>query len=547
MLVLEGISENLSFMVHEVVAQVTHTQQFFAEPTRTLMEEINSKDNYIDTLKSLIQDRSFDMLRRSTHLDKHEVIMLRTRFTIAVNLERVADFAVNMTRQAQHLNPVTFFHRFDSEPLFDEVLTGLGHIQNAINRRDISLAFRVCQCEFSLDEMYGQNFKLILEMLRSGEETGNLVTALMIFHYLERMGDSLLNIGEAIIHTIIGENLKIQQYQGLRDSLSAAGLETPISQVEFESIWGTRSGCRIGLVGDKEPDPEQQPVLFKHGNARKLKKEKENIEIWEKLVPGLPPRVKGFQEGENGDGSILLEYLPGCNFQEIVLSPEDQMMSDALFMIEEIVGHVWQATMQPERVNANFIKQIRERMDGVFRLHPEFISPSRKIGDLAIPSLGELLSALERCEQDLYAKFSVFIHGDFNANNLIYDSRRERIHFIDLHRSARSDFVQDVSVFLVSLFRLPVFDAKTRGRLNYAIMDFFEFARKFASQHEDDTFEARLAFGLARSFFTSTRFELNRRFARKMNRLSVYLLDNIQAHGSQPWESFRLPVEVLIY
>ena len=110
-----------------------------------------------------------------------------------------------------------------------------------------------------------------------------------------------------------------------------------------------------------------------------------------------------------------------------------------------------------------------------------------------------------------------------------------------------SDYVQDVSVFLISVFRLPVFDHRTRRRLNWSIMDFFEFARKFSVENRDETFEARLALGLGRSFFTSTRFELNRKFARKMYMRSVYLLERLTEHQGRPWSEFVLPGEVLIY
>ena len=99
----------------------------------------------------------------------------------------------------------------------------------------------------------------------------------------------------------------------------------------------------------------------------------------------------------------------------------------------------------------------------------------------------------------LTSPFSVFVHGDLNVNNIIYDPEGDNLHFIDLHRSIQTDYVQDVSVFLASVFRLPVFEKKIRARLNFAIMDFFEFSKNFAAIHRDETFEARLALGLARA------------------------------------------------
>jgi phosphate uptake regulator len=543
---IEGITENLRFMVNEVTTQVDYTLQFFTEPTRNLVEKITARDNYVDNLKSVILEKTYSVLGSEQIHDKSKIILLRSLSTIATNLERIADFSVNMLRQAEHLTDVSFTKNFEMQPFFEEVLAGLERIEPALRRRDISMAFRICQCEFNLDELYGSNFKIILENLSSDGNTGNLVTTLMILHYLERMGDSLLNIGEAVIFVLVGENLKIEQYRGLKDSLDASGLETPISEVEFQSIWGTRSGCRIGLVGDRV-QTDARPVLFKHGEFKKLVKERENIRQWEDLHPGLPPQVCGFVEGDDGDGSILLEYIPGSNFQDLMLSGDETAMREAQKTIKETVSDAWRRTMKRESVHADFIRQLRDRMEAVYRIHPQFQGVPAQIGGLKIPSFGELLNGLKSVEDQLAAPFSVFIHGDFNINNIIFNAGTGKIHFIDLHRSAQTDYIQDVSVFLISIFRLPVFERQLRGRLNWSIMDFFEFSKQFAEEFDDATFEARLAFGLARSFFSSTRFELNRKFARKMHLLSVYLFQKLRAHQGQPWEDFELPGETLIY
>jgi hypothetical protein len=56
-----------------------------------------------------------------------------------------------------------------------------------------------------------------------------------------------------------------------------------------------------------------------------------------------------------------------------------------------------------------------------------------------------------------------------------------------------------------------------------------------------------MAFALARSFYTSTRFELNHRFAKVMYHRAHFLLEKIQAFGDGNWEEFRLPQEILFY
>jgi hypothetical protein len=75
----------------------------------------------------------------------------------------------------------------------------------------------------------------------------------------------------------------------------------------------------------------------------------------------------------------------------------------------------------------------------------------------------------------------------------------------------------------------------------------FEFALQFAHGHGDTAFQARLALALARSFYTSTRFELKADFAKSMFLRSHFLLDRLVAHRGQSWDGFVLPTDVLYY
>jgi phosphate uptake regulator len=540
--------QNLLFMISEVSAQVEQTHGFFQEPSRAMVEKINARDDYIDTLKSLIEEKTFDRLIHGGVVNRQQSNLLRSLNTIASNLERIADFAENILGQAQFLTDLSYLSRYNYSPFFQEVQVGLDSIADALEKYDVGVAYRICQCEFNLDALYKDIFGGLLNQLRTGRETGNLITTLFIFRYLERMGDSLLNIGEAIIFALVGEKLKIQQYQALSESLASSGIKAPINEVELQSIWGTRSGCRIGTAQNKAASTpaSARPVLFKHGNAKKLKTELDNLGRWQAFSPGLVPEVLSFHTDDHEGASILLEYLSGCNLQELVLSADSRAVLDALFYLEETAGGLWEQTLKHEPVEAGFMAQAIKRQDTVYRVHPDFDTAPLGIGNLSLPATRVRLNELRTLDQDLPAPFSVLIHGDFNLNNVIWDSRDERIHYVDLNRSNQSDYVQDVSVFLASNFRLPIFDEQLRGRINQVIQDFLTFADGFAAKHDDRTFEARLALGLARSFFTSTRFEFNDKFAKQMFQRSMYLLGKLASHRGRDWTEFKLPTDILI-
>ena len=546
---IEAIAKNITLMVVEVTAQVRQTDDFLGSPSRSLLSQIVSRDDYIDNLKSLVEDRCFQILAEKLNPDKSLVNTLRAALPISANLERIADFAVNIVRQYEHLEEQEILQVYDLEPLFKEVHLGLDRVKAALAGQNPDLAYRICQCEFNLDELYGERFGQIRNRLSGGERAGDLVTTLFILHYLERMGDSLLNIGEAILFALVGEKMKIHQYRALTDSLAAGGLADSIRQVEFESIWGTRSGCRIGTVSEKNgPGSEPaRPVVFKQGSLKKLNEEKESIERWQKIFPGLAPRVQAFLPGDSNQAAILLEFLPGCTYQELLVNGDQTVVDDTTYMLEELLGQIYRETRTDKPARAGYVRQIRDRLEAIYLIHPSLKTPPGLIGDLKVPTFEDRLNRIEAIEEQLPAPFSVLIHGDMNLNNIIYNPTRERLHFIDLHRSRETDYVQDISVLLVSAFRLPVFDQRIRDRLNRAVLDLFSFARNFAQENDDGTMEARLALALVRSFCTSTRFELNLKFAKKMYQRSIYIQEKLLEQDSADWSGFRLPREVLVH
>ena len=229
------LDENLRFMVLEVRKQLEETLGYLAEPAAGLLGRIVSRDDYIDSMKGLIEEKSFSHLV-GQGVERGTANLMRCLNTLASNLERIADFAVNVVGQVQYLGDPAFLARYDYQVFFDEALAGLEMVVPALHSQDMNLALRICQCEFRLDSLFQATMQQIMQELSAGKHTGDLVTALFIHRYLERMGDSLLNIGEALIFVLVGERLKIHQFEALQDTLAASGLEAPLSQVEFNTF-----------------------------------------------------------------------------------------------------------------------------------------------------------------------------------------------------------------------------------------------------------------------------------------------------------------------
>jgi phosphate uptake regulator len=549
MITFEGINENFKFLIHETTNQVQSTRIFVQNPSRSLYTKITSRDDYIDNLKTIIENKCFSMIHSEKDLSGKEVDIIRSIHVCGLNLERIADFCVNIVKQMQYISTPNFLHDYDYQSMFEEIETGLSRILEVCDKESMPGALAICRSEYELDRMYKDIFERILMEMETRGNAKDCITTVFIFRYLERIGDSLLNIGEALIFSIIGEKIKIEQFDALRNTLSKSGFSSDFESIDFKAIWGTRSGCHIGKVDHKGSAPAGDGAhggIYKEGNLEKIKQEKANIERWAKLFPNLVPDIYGYHEDEK-KGALLVEFLTGCSFDEVILTGSQELLQNAFFIFAQTVREIWQATRKDNAVQTTYMSQLMDRLPSIRQVHPAFFRMFQTLGGTSVISTQSLIKDCQKLEAGLAAPFTVLIHGDFNINNMVYDHAQQAVKYIDLYRSRDFDYVQDASVFLVSNFRVPIFERSLRTRLDWVIEEFYSFVSDFARDNKDTTFEARMAFALARSFYTSTRFELNHRFAKVMYHRAHFLLEKIQAFGDGNWEEFRLPQEILFY
>lgn len=535
-------------MVIETQKQVSSTLELLTTQNSEAVDKFLSRDDYIDNLKAIIENQCYNRINTDSEIERGGLNTIRATHTVSVNLERIADNCVNIIRQFDYLHTPDILKSFDYSAMFELLSVGLAHVLPVFDNRDLSGALEICKIENELDRLYRTHYEKIITELRTGKNTEDLVALLFIFRYLERMGDTLLNIGEALIFAILGERIKINQFLSIKQTLAQTGFDGDIADISFQSILGTRSGCRVGHLEHDDLNVRQQEGIFKEGNRDKIFAEKKNLDKWKTIHPRLTPRVFSFSESSSG-ASILIEFLRGRTFDEVLINESKDVLVRATDSLTETLVSIWKTTKQNEPIRTGYIKQIRDRIDRVLTVHPDFLRQNMYVGSKAVDSTYVLLEKCEQFEAGICAPLSVFIHGDLNVNNILFDKALNRIHFVDLYRSEQTDFVQDVSVFLVSNFRLPLFFSPIRTRLNYVINQTLATARSTAAEWQDKTFEVRMALALARSLLTSTRFELNNRFAREMLQRSHYLLELIVRHAvtDSGFSDFMLPEHILEY
>ena len=521
-------------------------------------DDLHQKLAYISTLALKARNQNFNMERVGP--DETDCRHYHGLASVAMMLFRIAELALNVVRQCRHLSRVDFMDPYELDDFFDDIDQGLALIRPALEQRRIKLVIGLCRVEEKLDAHYADRVAQLIQELESGcGSPGDRVTGLMIVHYLERIGDSLLEIGEEILHIFLGENLSFAHYQAvstiIKDVWGCSDQDLMDTEGFFHSIWSGRSGCRVGVVAPQvggAPNLRfggpQERVIFKHGPIVKLEKEKVNLELWGQLWPGLPPVVKDLVVAENGkEATLILEYIPGLTLKNKFQTSTDDDPLKNLNGVLHLMGDIWQETKVEEKCPSNFVQQAQKRLGPVRSLYPELIDFQGSLGRLEIKPLARLLEEAAWLEKKVMAPFTVRIHGDFNLSNIMLEEGAERYRLIDFYRSRLSDYAQDLTVMIMSILRLSIREYSERQRLCHAAQHVFTFGKSFAAAQNDPTLEARLAFGMARSYLTSARFEPRRSVATRFIGYSRHLWEKLIVYGyeGQPWSEFKLDPRVL--
>lgn len=534
----KSIRDNLRFLCVEIDSQVANLQNYFVTPSVTNARRILDRSGYAYNLKTRIHDSCLSKLARCKE-GSAETLTLRGVEFVATNLERIAELCRDCIKQMEHLTDMKSLKPEAYTPMLDRVKRGIELVEPAIQNNDTRLALKIGQIEGKLDRDYNKLQKHYIAELKQKKYTENLTNALFVAHSVEQMGDALLDISESIISANLGQSVNLERYHSLQASVDQ--LETD-EDIQIEPIAETRSGSAISGITAPDSKEDEYIAIFKDGEKNKLKEERKGVKSWHEIYPGLAPKILSYKK-RGQSAALLIEHLPGLTFEQILLHEPPELLKETLDQLGKTLKSVWRETKTDEPVSADFMQQLKKRLADVYKIHPEFQQSDSLVCGLNIPSFDALVKQARDYENNLQAPFSVYIHGDFNVDNIIYDPMEQRINFIDLHRSRYMDYVQDVSVFMVSNYRLQILDVPLRRRIMKLARDFYRIARRYADKVGDDTFELRLALGLARSFATSTRFILDKSLARNMFLRARFLIEQVLAVDPKKAAKYKIPVK----
>jgi len=218
---IQELLEKLLQMGRLAESMVQTALRVLVERDESLGADIIRKESEVNNLQIEIDDSAVKLtaLQQPVGTDVRFLFMASR---IATELERIADQAVNIMENAQHVLKAP-----PLKPLVD--LPGMGEVAErmvrdsleALVEKDCSVAVRVLEDEKKVDAYRDQIFRVLLTYMMADPGTIQRALALiLISRNLERVGDHATNIAEEVIYLVEGREVRHRHESDTRTAKS---------------------------------------------------------------------------------------------------------------------------------------------------------------------------------------------------------------------------------------------------------------------------------------------------------------------------------------
>ncbi len=209
--------EELTRLGHDVLAMGTRVEEGLrkaVEALRTqnveLAKEVKASDELVNALQLKIEDQAAVLIatQQPVARDLRELV---TVFKVTNNLERAGDYAVHLAKTAIKLSGEPPFRQIEALARMAE--TECLMIRGAVDAylsRDADKARDTAAMDDAVDREHKDLVKEVLELMRERPETIERATKILkTSGYLERLGDHMTNICEAVVFMVDGSHVEL--------------------------------------------------------------------------------------------------------------------------------------------------------------------------------------------------------------------------------------------------------------------------------------------------------------------------------------------------
>lgn len=206
------LRNNVLMMASLTERNLSNAAKGLFERDDDLSNIVIADDEEIDLLEIQIDREGVELLIRFQPVAS-DLRLVVTAMKSSVNIERIADQAVNIARRARKLTStpeLTAIHSL--EPMFAHTAQMFADAVRAYADGDVTLARGLKARDRQLDEMNRQFAELCTERMAAEPHLiQNYLNLIFIARSLERTGDHATNMGEDVVFAIEAEEIRHTQ------------------------------------------------------------------------------------------------------------------------------------------------------------------------------------------------------------------------------------------------------------------------------------------------------------------------------------------------
>ncbi len=209
--------EELARLNHDILAMGTRVEESLRKATEALRgqnvelaREVKASDALINALQLKIEDQAAILIatQQPVARDLRELV---TVFKVTDNLERAGDHAVHLAKAAIKLAGEPPFRQIDRLCAMADKECGMirGAVDAYLNM-DADKARLVAAEDDAVDTEHKQLVREVLELMRERPEQIERISRLLTTSgFLERLGDHMTNICEAVVFMVEGQHVEL--------------------------------------------------------------------------------------------------------------------------------------------------------------------------------------------------------------------------------------------------------------------------------------------------------------------------------------------------
>jgi phosphate transport system protein len=174
--------------------------------------EVIEEDAKVDVLDEEINDFSILLIAKQqpVAIDLRRIIVA---IRISTDIERIADFAVNIAKAAIRLGDEPLFQPIETiKKMHERSLEMLSLSLKAFHEEDTVLAKKVAEMDDEVDELSKRTIRDLLELSSKHPESISQITQLaFVARFIERVADHITNIAESIFYLVKGRHYDLNE------------------------------------------------------------------------------------------------------------------------------------------------------------------------------------------------------------------------------------------------------------------------------------------------------------------------------------------------